>query len=83
MLPSRIQRVNFRDSLVALLDQITSCYSAFSHSAAETQAIYDVLERCRGRTHEPEVVGTIARGWHAVCKLHLLFLRPPELPKIL
>lgn len=50
----------------ARMDQITSLTSTFSYSPIDTEAFYDLLKGCRGRTHEPEVISTIARAWNII-----------------
>lgn len=70
--PTKIQQIKCCNDLISLSDQITSCYSTFTHPAEETNAIYDILKGCHGRTHKAEVVSTIARGWNVVCRPHLL-----------
>ncbi|EKM76801.1 hypothetical protein AGABI1DRAFT_108633 [Agaricus bisporus var. burnettii JB137-S8] len=64
------------------IDQITSCYSTFTHPAEETNAIYDILKGCRGRTHKAEVVSTIARGWNVVLFSRFHNLYGEETPRI-
>ncbi|KAF7763518.1 hypothetical protein Agabi119p4_8055 [Agaricus bisporus var. burnettii] len=64
------------------IDQITSSYSTFTHPAEETNAIYDILKGCRGRTHKPEVVSIIARGWGAILSSRFHNLYGEETPRI-